>query len=130
MFTYISRLGVVGSDVSRSSCTTSFRPRCSIFSPSYVFFQGSVVHFLMLSMYCILERPLLPSPGIIPRMHVFTSLQFIVSACMSKEIHFSFDNLSKEFASGLKFIQYAQDCLSFSPSNLSAAFFGSTTFQL
>ena len=52
----------------------------------------------------------------------------IVSACMSKESHFSFDSLGKEFASCLKFMQYAR--LSFSPSNLSAAFFGSTTFQL
>ena len=30
---------------------------------------------------------------------------------MSKESHFSFDNLGKEFASSLKFIQYALICL-------------------
>ena len=29
---------------------------------------------------------------------------------MSKESHFSFDNLGKEFASSLKFIQYALVC--------------------
>ena len=38
--TYFTLVGVVSSDVSRSSCTTSFTPCCSIFSQSYVFFQG------------------------------------------------------------------------------------------
>ena len=37
---YFTLVGVVSSDVSRSSCTTSFTPCCSIFSQSYVFFQG------------------------------------------------------------------------------------------
>ena len=32
--------------------------------------KDAFVHFLMLSMYCILGRPLLLFPGIIPRMHV------------------------------------------------------------
>ena len=36
---YFTLVGVVSSDVSRSSCTTSFTPCCSIFSQSYVFFQ-------------------------------------------------------------------------------------------
>ena len=36
----LTLVGVVSSDVSRSSCTTSFTPCCSIFSQSYVFFQG------------------------------------------------------------------------------------------
>ena len=40
----------------------------------------------------------------------------IVYACMSNETHFQFDNLGKEFAYLLKFIQYS--CLLFSPSNL------------
>ena len=35
---------------------------------------------------------------------------------MSKESHFSFDNLGKEFASSLKFIQYALVCLFVSPT--------------
>ena len=51
----------------------------------------------------------------------------VVSACMSKEKHFSFDNLGKGFASSLKFIQYALVCPFLRPT--SAAFFGST-FQL
>ena len=37
--TLFTLVGVVSSDVSRSSCTTSFPPCCSIFSPSHVFFQ-------------------------------------------------------------------------------------------
>ena len=37
---YFTLVGVVSSDVSRSSCTTSFTPCCSIFSQSYVFFKG------------------------------------------------------------------------------------------
>ena len=37
---YFTLVGIVSSDVSRSSCTTSFTPCCSIFSQSYVFFQG------------------------------------------------------------------------------------------
>ena len=38
--TYFTLVGVVSSDVSSSSCTTSFPPCCSIFSPSHVYFQG------------------------------------------------------------------------------------------
>ena len=37
-------------------------------------------------------------------------ITLIVSACMSKESHFSFDNLGKEYAYSLKFIQYALVC--------------------
>ena len=36
--------------------------------------KDALVHFLMLSMYCILGRPLLLFPDIIPRMQVFTRL--------------------------------------------------------
>ena len=36
----LTLVGVVSSDVSRSSCTTSLTPCCSIFSHSYVFLQG------------------------------------------------------------------------------------------
>ena len=45
----------------------------------------------------------------IPGVDNVGSLQdpLIVSACISKESHFSIDNLGKEFASSLKFIQYA-----------------------
>ena len=37
-------------------------------------------------------------------------ITLIVSACMSKESHFSIDNLAKEFTSCLKFIQYDLVC--------------------
>ena len=50
-----------------------------------------------------------------------------IHAWMSNESHFFFDNLRQE--SCLKFLQYALNCLSFSPSNLFAALFGSA-FQL
>ncbi len=41
LLTYFTLVGVVSSDVSRSSCTTSFTPCCSIFSQSYVYiFKG------------------------------------------------------------------------------------------
>ena len=69
--------------------------------------EDALVHFLMLSMYCILGRPLLLFPFFSFRECMSLLDTLIVSACMSKEIHFSFDNLDKEFASSLKFIQYA-----------------------
>ena len=46
ILTLLTLVGVVSSDVSRSSCTTSFAPCCSIFSPSHVFFQGCPCPFL------------------------------------------------------------------------------------
>ena len=66
--------------------------------------KDALVHFLMLSMYFFS-----PPPGIIPRMHVL-KITPIVSTCLSKENHFSFGNLGKEFTSCLKFIQYAIIC--------------------
>ena len=46
-----------------------------------------LVHFLMLSMYCILGRSLLLFPGIIPRMHFFTRLHLLfLHACPKKAI--------------------------------------------
>ena len=74
----LTLVGIVSSDVTRSGCTTSFTPCCSIFSQSYISSKDAFVHFLMLSMYCILERPLLVFPGIISRRHVFTWLHLLV----------------------------------------------------
>ena len=49
--------------------------------------KDALVHFLMLSMYFILGRPFLLFPGIIPRMHVFTSLHLLfLHACPKKAI--------------------------------------------
>ena len=63
-------------------------------------------------------------PGIIPRMHVLTRLHlWFLHACPKKAIFLL------EFRQGVHVIQYAL-VLSFSPSNLSAAFFSNTTFQL
>ena len=96
--TYFTLVGVVSSDVSRSSCTTSFPPCCSIFSPSHVFFQGCPRPFL--DVINVLH-PRMP-PSSFPRHHSENAslykITLIVSACMSKESHFSFDNLGKEFA--------------------------------
>ncbi len=109
-FTYFTLVGVVSSDVSRSSCTTSFTPCSSIFSQSYVFFQGCPCP--LLDVIDVLHPGAPPSS--FPRHHsenaCLYQVTLIVSACMSKESHFSFDNLGKEFASSLKFIQYALVC--------------------
>ena len=65
--------------------------------------KDALVHFLMLSMYLFF-----------PRHHsenaCLNKITPIVSTCLSKESHFSFDNLGKEFTSCLKFIQYALVC--------------------
>ena len=107
---YFTVVGVVSSDVSRSSCTTYFTPCCSIFSQSYVFFQGCPCP--LLDAIDVLH-PRAPSSSF-PRHNsenaCLYSITLIVSACMSKQSHFSFDNLGKEFASSLKFIQYALVC--------------------
>ena len=87
LLTYFTLLGVVSSDVSRSSCTTSFTPCCSIFSQSYVFFQGC--HCPLLGVIDVLHHgvPLLLFSGIIPRMHVFTRLHLLfLHACPKKAI--------------------------------------------
>ena len=108
----LTLLVIVSSDVSRSSCTTSFTPCCLIFCHAHVFFQGCPCPILdVINVHP--GVPLLLFPGIIPRMHVLTRLHrsiSFVSACLTKESHFSFDNLGKEFASSLKFIQYALVC--------------------
>ena len=72
--TYFTLVGVVSSDISRSSCTTSFPPCCSIFSPSHVFFQGCPCPFIDVINVLHPRTPLLLFPDIIPRMQVFTRL--------------------------------------------------------
>ena len=93
---YFTLVGVVSSDVSRSSCTTSFTPCCSIFSQSYVFFQGCPCP--LLDVIDVLHPGAPPSSC--PRHHsenaCLCKITPIVSACMSKERHFSFDNFGKE----------------------------------
>ena len=87
ILTYFTLVGVVSSDVSRSSCTTSFTPCCSIFSQSYVFFQGCPCP--LLDVIDVLHPGASPSsfPGIIPRMHVFTRLHLLfLHACPKKAI--------------------------------------------
>ena len=106
---YFTLVGVVSSDVSRSSCTTSFPPCCSIFSQSYVFFQGCPCPLLD-AIYVL--HPGAP-PSSFPRHHSEKASLYKITlfpACMSKESHFSFDNLGQKFASSLKFIQYAIVC--------------------
>ena len=58
-------VGDVSSDVSRSSCTISFWPCCSIFCHlCFLLRMPLSTSCLMLSMYCILGHPLLLFPGI------------------------------------------------------------------
>ena len=113
---YFTLVGVISSDVSCSSCTTSFPPCCSIFSLSHVFFQGCPCPFL--DVINVLHPR--TSPSSFPRHHSDNASLYkstlIVSACMSKESHFSFDNLDKEFGSSLKNIQYALVCPFFRPA--------------
>ena len=85
----LTLFGVVSSDVSRSSRTTSFPPCCSIFSQSHVFFQGCPCP--LLDVIYVLHPGTPPSP--FPRHHsenasLYKITQGIVSACISKESHF------------------------------------------
>ena len=113
---YFTLIGVVSSDVSRSSCTTSFTACCHIFSQSSVFFQGYPCPLLDV---IVVLHPGAP-PSSFPQHHSDNACRYqitlIVSACMSKESHFSFDNLGKEFASGLKFTHYALVCTFLRPT--------------
>ena len=67
---------------SASSVLTLTAPAAQLLSPHAVLSSVSLtfsskddfVHFVTLSMYCILGRPLLLFPDIIPRMQVFTRL--------------------------------------------------------
>ena len=78
---YFTLVGVVSSDVSRSSRTTSLPPCCSIFSQSHVFFQGCICP--LLDVINVLHPGAPPSS--FPRHHSENaSLYKIVSACMSK----------------------------------------------
>ena len=124
----LTLVGGVSSDVSRSSCTTSFTPCHPIFCwPLLLCFLPSMPVFLYL-VKCTLETCILGRRFFFPRHHsenaVLTRLHLLfLHACPNKkgnESHFSINILGKEFASCLKFIQYA--LLSFSPSNLSTAY--------
>ena len=109
-FLLLTYFTLVSSDVSRSSCTTSFPPCCSIFSPSHVFFQGCPCPFL--DVINVLH-PRTPSSSFPPTsFRECKSLQdYTYCFCMHVQRKpFSFDNLGKEFASSLKFIQYALVC--------------------
>ena len=79
--------------MSRSSCTTSFTPCCSILCHSYGFFQGCPCP--LLDVINVLH-PGAPSSSF-PRYHSenarLNKITPIVSACISKESHFCFDNL-------------------------------------
>ena len=98
LVTYFTLVSVASSDVSSSSYTTSFLSCCSIFSQSHVFFQGCPCQLLPV-IYVL-------HPTSFPQHHsenaCLNKITPIVSASMSKESHFSFDNLGKEFASCLK----------------------------
>ena len=85
-YVLLTFVGGVSSDVSRSSCTTSFTPCCSIFSQCYVFFQGCPCP--LLDVIDVLHPGVPPSsfPGIIPRMHVFLDCTLFLHACPKKAI--------------------------------------------
>ena len=72
---------------------------------SYFSSKDALVHFLMLSMYCILGCPFFKSTASFREKTCLYKITLIISACESKENNFSFDNLGKEFASCLKVIQ-------------------------
>ena len=87
LLAFFTLVGVISSDVCRSSYTTSFTPRCSIFSQSYVFFQGCPCPLLDVIDVLNPGAPLLLFPGIIPRMHVFTRLHLLfLLECPKKAI--------------------------------------------
>ena len=106
LFYFILIVGVVSSDVSRSSCTTSFMPGCPIICHSFPTMPLSVS-------WCY--------PGVSPSS---APRQNSENACLSKSTHYLLflymhvqrmpfffpDNLGKEFASCLKFTQYAIVC--------------------
>ena len=133
---YFTLLGVVTSDVSRfchamlfyllsrHAVLSSVTPCCSIFCHAMLFyllsrhavlssvtltfsFKDVLVHFLI--NVISVRHPGAP-PSSFPRHHsvnaCINKITPIVSACMSKESHLSFDKLGNEFASCLKFIQY------------------------
>ena len=88
------------------------------------FFQGCVVHFLMLSMQCIMKHP----PSSFPRHHFqnFTYWRFCMNVQRMPFFFWSFGPRVHVLFE----VHPVCSCLSFSLSNLSAALFGSTTFQL
>ena len=87
LLTCFTLVGVVSSDVSRSSRTTYFPPCCSIFSQSHVFFQGCPCSFLDVINVLHPRTPPSSFPDIIPRMQVFTRLHLLfLHACPKKAI--------------------------------------------
>ena len=88
-FTNFTLFGVFSSDVSRSSCTTSFTPWCAIFSQSYVFFQGCICP--LLDVINVLHH-WAPTSSF-PRDHSENARLYLITvfvyACMSKEMLFN-----------------------------------------
>ena len=84
----LTLLCVVSSDCSPSSGTILLHH--AVLSSVTLTFSSkdAFVHFVMLSMYCILERPPpLLFPGIVQRLHVFTRLLLLfLHACPNKAI--------------------------------------------
>ena len=78
---YFTLIGVVSSDVSRSSCTTSFTPWRSIFNQSHFFFQACLCRLLdVIDSYCILGRPFFFSPASF--RECMSLLDYIYCSCM------------------------------------------------
>ena len=131
LLTYFTLVGVVSSDFTRSTCTTSFTPCCSIFCQSYVFFQGCPCPLLDGTDVLHPGTAFLFSPAPFRQcIHVFTRVHLLfLHACPKKTIFLSiiWERSSK---SVLFEFHRVCSCLHFSPSNLSAAFFGSTTFLM
>ena len=75
-------------------------------------------------MYCILRMPVSPSPWHHSENKRLIDVTAINTVCMSKERHFSFYNLGRDFASCVKFLQCAlvrPFLLPTNPENSSAA---------
>ena len=85
---------------------------------SYVFFQECPCPFLNIIRVLHLAMAVSPFPRHHSENACFTKVTVIVSACMSKEGHFTFYNLGQRFTSCLKFIQYGLNCRFLHPTLL------------
>ena len=104
----LTLVGGVSSDVSRSSAQLllchDVRSSVSLTFSS----KDALVHFLVLSMYCILVHPLLLFPDIIPRMHIIFFHSFIAHCCGLQMSHVSFSFLQLSLSDR---IVSSQSCL-------------------
>ena len=118
---FLSLVGVVSSDVTRSSCTTSFVPCWHIiFCHSYVLYFHPRMPLHTSWCYRCTASWGAPSscPGINPIMHFLTRLHLLFLHACPKKVIFLLIVWAR--SSRLFKVHPVCSCLSFSPSNLSA----------